>query len=679
MEAQIVFAIRQTETGVSKYVFIMRIFLLLIFFCFTFVKIQAQQSYADSLKKDFLYAKEDSTQTIALYRLAWYYSLLYPDSALYYADKLIQFSSKENHLPAKALGYICKGEALDRVASYPEALEAAFQGLEIAKTLNTHRSFVMGRAYSLIGHVYNMTGNDKEAVGYFHSALGLLEASHEYSEDLCLARFSMSFSMLYTGNKDSALYYAGKAKSMFADPMNQRHPGPWLCLITGNIYRMGGNYDSAEYYYRQGIKVTEKFNAPFAGVLFYQNLADILYKKKKMDSCIYYAQRALTLSQKYKYKNFEVGASGFLAEVYDKINVDSAYKYMKMMVAANEEVNNANKGRQFQKVSSDVEKKEKALEDAKARFRNSLKLYGLITLLTFFALIAIIFWRNNRQRKKANTLLTEKKEKLEHTLAELKATQYQLVQSEKMASLGELTAGIAHEIQNPLNFVNNFSEVNEELLRELKAEAEKGNLEDVKAIANDIALNSEKINHHGKRAETIVKGMLQHSRTSSGQKEPTDINKLADEYLRLVYHGLRARDKSFNAKIKTELDNSIGKINAAPQEIGRVILNLLNNAFYAVNEKQKQNVNGYQPTVTVTTAKRNGKVEIKVRDNGNGIPQKIVDKIFQPFFTSKPAGQGTGLGLSLAYDIITKGHGGELKVETKESEGSEFIIWLPLN
>ncbi len=657
----------------------MRIFLLLILSCFIFVNIQAQQSYADSLKNVSLYAKEDSTRTFALYRLSWYYSLLYPDSALYYADQLIQFSTKKNYLPAKALGYICKGEALDRIGSYPESLEAAFQGLEIARSLNTHRSFVTGRAYSLIGHVYNMTGNSKESVEYFHTALGLLEESNEYAEDLCLARFSMSFSMLETGNKDSALYYVRKAKSMFADPMNQRDPGPWLCLITGNIYRLGENYDSAEYYYREGIKVTEKFNAPFAGVLFYENLANILYKKKEMDSSVYYAKRSLTLCQKYKYKNFEVGVSGFLAEVYDKTNVDSAYKYIKIMVAANEEVNNASKGRQFQKVSSDVEKKERELEDAQTRFRNSLKLYGLITLLSFSVLIAIIFWRNNRQRKKANTLLTEKKEKLEHALTELKSTQYQLIQSEKMASLGELTAGIAHEIQNPLNFVNNFSEVNEELLRELKIEAEKGNLEDVKAIANDIALNSEKINHHGKRADTIVKGMLQHSRASSGQKEPTDINKLADEYLRLAYHGLRARDKSFNANLKTELDNSIGKINVAPQEMGRVILNVINNAFYAVNEKQKQNLNGYQPTVTLTTAKRNGKVEIKVKDNGIGIPQKIVDKIFQPFFTTKPTGQGTGLGLSLAYDIITKGHGGELGMETKEGEGSEFIIRLPLN
>ena len=651
---------------------------MLIFFCFTFVKIQAQQPYADSLKNVSLFAKEEDARAFALYRLSWYYSLLYPDSALYYADKLIQLSIEENYLPAKALGYICKGEALDRIASYPESLEAAFQGLEIARELNAHRSFVMGRAYSLIGHVNNMTGNDKESVEYFHTALGLLEASHESSEDLCLARFSMAFSMLAIGNTDSALYYVRRANSMFANPLNERDPGPWLCLISGDIYSMRENYDSAEYYYREGIKLTEKFNAPFAGVLVYEGLAAILYKKKEIDSSVYYAHRSLTLCLKYKYKNFEIGVSRFLARVYDKTNVDSAYKYIKIMVAANDEVNNASRGRQFQKVSSDVEKKERELEDAKIRIQNSLKLYGLITLLSFFVFIAIIFWRNNRQRKKANTLLTEQKEKLELTLAELKATQYQLIQSEKMASLGELTAGIAHEIQNPLNFVNNFSEVNEELLRELKTEAEKGNLEDVKAIANDIASNSEKINHHGKRADTIVKGMLQHSRTSSGQKEPTDINKLADEYLKLAYHGLRARDKSFNANLKTEFDNNIGKINVAPQEMGRVILNLINNAFYAVKEKQKQNLNGYEPTVTITTAKRNGKVEIKVKDNGTGIPQKIVDKIFQPFFTTRPTGQGTGLGLSLAYDIVTKGHGGELGVETKEGEGSEFIILLPL-
>ena len=283
--------------------------------------------------------------------------------------------------------------------------------------------------------------------------------------------------------------------------------------------------------------------------------------------------------------------------------------------------------------------------------------------------------KSERERTRARQL--EQAKEIEKAYHQLKETQAQLVQQEKMASLGELTAGIAHEIQNPLNFVNNFSEVNDELLKELNTEAEKGNLEEVKAIAKNIQFNSEKINHHGKRADSIVKGMLQHSRTSTGQKESTDINALCDEYLRLAYHGLRAKDKAFNATMKTDFDLSIGKTNVVPQEIGRVILNLINNAFYAVDEKKKQIGDGYEPTVSISTEKNKGKVEVSVRDNGNGIPQKVLDKIFQPFFTTKPTGQGTGLGLSLAYDIITKGHGGELKVETKEGEGSEFIIQLP--
>jgi signal transduction histidine kinase len=271
------------------------------------------------------------------------------------------------------------------------------------------------------------------------------------------------------------------------------------------------------------------------------------------------------------------------------------------------------------------------------------------------------------------------KHQVERTLSDLKQAQQQLVQSEKMASLGELTAGIAHEIQNPLNFVNNFSDVSNELLIEMEQELEKGNYVEALALAEDVKQNLEKIHHHGKRADGIVKGMLQHSRTSSGQKELIDINLLADEYLRLAYHGLRAKDKSFNAKFETRLDESIDKIYIIPQDIGRVILNLINNAFYAVSEKKRENTNGYEPTVTVTTAKSGSKVEVRVIDNGGGIPKRVLDKIFQPFFTTKPTGQGTGLGLSLSYDIITKGHGGNLSVETKDGEGTTFIIQLPLS
>jgi signal transduction histidine kinase len=314
----------------------------------------------------------------------------------------------------------------------------------------------------------------------------------------------------------------------------------------------------------------------------------------------------------------------------------------------------------------------------------------MISGLIILSLIGLILYRNNKKEKKAKMVL-------EKTLKELKSTQGQLIQSEKMASLGELTAGIAHEIQNPLNFVNNFSEVSTELVDEMNTELEKGNTGDAKLIARDLKQNLEKINHHGKRAGDIVKGMLQHSRTSNGKKELTDINKLADEYLRLSYHGLRAKDKTFNAEMKTDFDDSVGKVNVIPQDMGRVLLNLFNNAFYAVAEKKKLSAQGlptferlatlYEPVVFVSTKKSGNQVTITVSDNGNGIPQNIVGKIFQPFFTTKPTGEGTGLGLSLSYDIV-KAHGGELKVKTltsvvevqsgKVNEGTEFIIVLPI-
>ncbi len=275
--------------------------------------------------------------------------------------------------------------------------------------------------------------------------------------------------------------------------------------------------------------------------------------------------------------------------------------------------------------------------------------------------------------------LEEAKNQIEKTFTDLKAAQSQLIQAEKMASLGELTAGIAHEIQNPLNFVNNFSELSKELIGEMNDELAVGteaSLQLAREIAGDVEQNLEKINHHGKRAADIVKGMLQHSRSSSGQKEPTNINALADEYLRLAYHGLRAKDKTFNALMKTEFDSTIGKIEVIPQDIGRVILNLITNAFYVVDEKKKLLNDGFEPIVSVSTKKMNNQIAISVKDNGNGIPNHILDKIFQPFFTTKPTGLGTGLGLSLSYDIV-KAHGGELKVETKEGEGSQFIIQLP--
>jgi len=292
--------------------------------------------------------------------------------------------------------------------------------------------------------------------------------------------------------------------------------------------------------------------------------------------------------------------------------------------------------------------------------------------------LSVMLQESIEDLQKKSLVIEDANKALTQTLEELRATQAQLIQSEKMASLGELTAGIAHEIQNPLNFVNNFSEVSNELLDEMTEQLEKGNANEAKAIANEVKMSLEKINLHGKRADGIVKSMLQHSRTSNNKKEPTDINVLADEYLRLAYHGLRAKDKSFNAALKTDYDENIGLLKVISQDIGRVILNLITNAFYAVMEKKKLHTQDYEPTVTVSTKKIDNKIIVEVTDNGTGIPQKALDKIFQPFFTTKPTGQGTGLGLSLSYDIVTKGHGGELKVETKEGEYTAFSVILPV-
>jgi signal transduction histidine kinase len=331
------------------------------------------------------------------------------------------------------------------------------------------------------------------------------------------------------------------------------------------------------------------------------------------------------------------------------------------------------------KFNEDLQEQE--IKATEQQYRNKIRIYGLLVLAGVFLMLVAIMIIRFKQKGKLTRMLQKQKEEIQNqnnelnqTLIELKSTQSQLIQSEKMASLGELTAGIAHEIQNPLNFVNNFSELSNELMEEMKEELAVGNMQLANEIAGDIKQNLEKINHHGKRAADIVKGMLQHSRTSSGVKEPTDINALADEYLRLAYHGLRAKEKNFNADFKTEFDVSLPKINVIPQDIGRVLLNLINNAFYAVSEKNLTGLdNDYKPTVTVSTKNLGNQIEISIKDNGPGIPLEIKDKIFQPFFTTKPTGKGTGLGLSLAYDIV-KAHGGEITVESLSADnaGNEF-------
>jgi len=490
---------------------------------------------------------------------------------------------------------------------------------------------------------------------------------------------AVELAITFANNKqfDSARKYFNTVYNGELDTTNA-----FYLTFLGEYYLLLSNYDKALPNLLKSCNQQKRDNDVNQTMRLLIDIANTHLGLKNNDSAFKYAQEALAIANRTNATQVKRDASKIIFPIYDYWHqTDSAYFYYRQYTAINDSILNKNaKGRLegfafAQKI--ELLNKEKGIQKIQLE-KQSLQKNVLIAGIAIFLLVAFLLYRNNRHKQKANIALQYQKQKVENALSELKSTQAQLIQSEKMASLGELTAGIAHEIQNPLNFVNNFSEVNNELIDELKQEAGKGNIDGIKIIADDIKENSEKITHHGRRADAIVKGMLQHSRVSTGQQEPTDINALADEYLRLAYHGLRAKDKSFNAELKTDFDNTIGKINIVPQDIGRVILNLINNAFYAVSEKQKVEGIGYEPTVTVSTKKLNNEVEIKVSDNGNGIPKNILDKIYQPFFTTKPAGQGTGLGLSLSYDII-KSHGGEIHVEAKEGEGSDFIVKLPIS
>ena len=541
-----------------------------------------------------------------------------------------------------------------------------------------------------------------------YMSVGDYRSANEYTNKLATFSQSVSFiginvDMYYALNyaflnqKDSAALHAQRTeKSSKVFFIEDDKTNFWGGVIFGGIYSTLGRA-----YLKMGkdslaIDRLRKSYYYFTHILGdYSNLHEAVYglalyfeKVQQQDSAYWYAKQVIDIATKQGFTEYTPDASRILVNYFQiKHLPDSALFYQQIGDKAYKSLFNAANASDFLQVSLEEQQRLQqisAVQDLKEQqYKNNLKMYALLAVLLVAIIVAAFILRSNRQKQKAYALLQrqkqetdDQKQKAESALVNLKSTQAQLIQSEKMASLGELTAGIAHEIQNPLNFVNNFSEVNKELIAEMREEIVKGNYDEVNALAKDVEENEEKINHHGKRADAIVKGMLQHSRSSTGVREPTDINALADEYLRLSYHGLRAKDKEFNAEFKTGFDNSFGKINVVPQDIGRMLLNLYNNAFYAVNEKAKKQIDNYEPTVSVTTKKLNGAIELTVKDNGNGIPQKVVDKIFQPFFTTKPTGQGTGLGLSLSYDIV-KAHGGEIKVETKEGDGSAFIISLP--
>ena len=636
-----------------------------------------QNKIIDSLRQRLAEANTDSAKIQWLDSLADYYAFVQFDSSIFYAKQTTDLSNRSNNQLGKWNGLRCMFLASNARGNYPQALEVALAMSKIIDTTNITGSFQKSRTHYFLGLLNREMGNFQNAIKELRQAIHLQQASGQPMADIFYAYSQLAIIYQSSQQMDSSLWYAQKGYDLGLQSKSFQKYLSLAIAALGNVHEKLGHNELAKNYFLSGIQQSSSYNNIYFESRNYNLLAGLYYKTGNLDSCVYYAGISLELCQQHNFSEFKKDAASLLSQVYELQNKpDSALKYIHIMLVAKDSVFSQSKVKQFQKVAFDEELNKQETNAAKERYLNQIKLYSLLAALGIFLILGFILYRNNRQKQKANSLLASQKQKVESTLRELKLTQAQLIQSEKMASLGELTSGIAHEIQNPLNFVNNFSEINTELLIEMKDEMDKGNLDDAKIIADDVIENEQKIRHHGKRADAIVKGMLQHSNSGSGVKEPTKVNALADEYLRLSYHGLRGKDKSFNATIKTDFDESIGAINIIPQDIGRVFLNLYNNAFYAVNEKRKQQAADYEPTISVSTKKIGDRIEIRVSDNGNGIPQKIVDKIFQPFFTTKPTGQGTGLGLSLSYDII-KAHGGEIKVDTKEGEGSEFIIFLP--
>ncbi|AEI46724.1 tetratricopeptide repeat-containing sensor histidine kinase [Runella slithyformis] len=646
---------------------------------------------ADSLKRELTQAKEDTNKVLLLVRLTQCYTSLNTDIALQYARLGKDLANRLDYAQGKIRCAIAEGFILAHTNEYVSGLAVLIEAQRFSDKFGTpsEKAAILAN----IAYIYAMNKDYVKAKHYLNE-VNLVQKIPPVSD------IQLTLGIIYKemNRLETAIFYLRRAYTI---GLNNQLPTYLIssAYFLGTAYAASGKTDSAVAYYRKSIEWAELFNIRHAGARAYQGLAQICKNNNQLDSAVIYSQKALNENGNHAYRwSTVIEASTLLSQVYEQKNdLRAAFHYFKLAMAAKDSLGIQEKNSQIRKLAYEEHEREirtkRRIEANKEAFQNQLKIYALSGLLGGLVLLAFLLYRNNRQKQKANTLLHRQKEEIIHqrqkaekALSELKSMQAQLVQSEKLASLGELTAGIAHEIQNPLNFVTNFSELSIELAKELKEERlklkEDRDEELENELVDDLIQNQEKINHHGKRASSIVKGMLEHSRTGTGERQLTDINQLADEYLRLSYHGLRAKDSKFNSAYEFISDENLPEMNVVPQDMGRVLLNLINNSFYAVQEqskrKTKQGISDYKPTVIVRTKAEKDQIIITVTDNGTGMPEEVQSKIFQPFFTTKPAGEGTGLGLSLAYDIVTKGHSGTLEVESKEDEGTTFTLKLPI-
>ncbi|WP_305791897.1 ATP-binding protein [Spirosoma foliorum] len=671
---------------------------------------QSTSRAIDSLRRELSEAKTDTARMWLMTDLSIKYFERNFDSARYYAEQGIQLAHTLGHLRGELKSRVLLGQSYS-TRDIPHSIRIYLQALQLAQ--QTNQIDDQGQCYYGIGILYGFLENSPLAINNFKQAhtIGLKVHDQELAS-FASAEVGGAYGRMH--KVDSARYYLTLSEQEY--PPIRLYP--FQVLYWARVEK-GTNPTQAAQLYRRSIQVFKAQNELRGLGYAYGAYGEFLQQHNQPDSSLLLAKASLQISLKLINYRAILTSSQLLTNLYQDLNrPDSAYKYQSIMIIARDSLFSQQKFNQIQTTLIEEQQRVQQLQDEKSLFESRVKIYGLLGMVAVLLLLAGVFYRNNRQKQKANEELQtlnqevqQQKEEiesqrdyLEETLTELKSTQDQLIQKEKLASLGELTAGIAHEIQNPLNFVNNFSEVSTELIEELKEEVQAGNIDEVMAITDDLTSNLHKINHHGGRASSIVKGMLEHSRTESGERRPTDLNALADEYLKIAYHGLRAKDKSnFNCELVNNFDPSLDLVNVGPQEIGRVLLNLYNNAFYAVSEKQKTAPAEFKPTVTVSTrllshsspegasslTQSSGlgttgmgsveeRIEIRVRDNGTGIPESVKSKIFQPFFTTKPTGEGTGLGLSLSYDIITKGHGGSMAVESQPGQGTLFTIQLPI-
>ena len=652
----------------------------------------AQLHLPDSTVRALKNAYNDSLRYRANYSAYFYFEETNKDSALFYANRMFLLAAKNNKKLVMADALNCKGYQLSSMGRFAEALQCLLQAFRIGEdakndniswfrnqqnTPENSRLMVLSTTHHMFSVLMNRTQNTGQEIFHLKEERKIaIEISNR--KRVYLADMNLGTAYVKLNKLDSGLTFLTEARKLMIQSKGRKYLGLVL-MGLGNIEMKKGDKSQALQFYYMGVSEASAQNNQTTLVNLYLKLTQFYQAENDKDSSIFYA---VTMLRTFNTLGQATNSTMNIGVAYENLyrsyklsgQLDSAFKYVSLAVVAKDSIYNNRIASlaQFQSLSLREQLRLQDLEKEKVLYQSRVRTYALLGGLGVFLIIALILYRNNWQKHKANKVL-------EHTLTNLKTTQAQLIQSEKMASLGELTAGIAHEIQNPLNFVNNFSDVNQEMLIELREELDKGDVEEAKAIAADIEQNEVKINHHGKRADSIVKGMLEHSRASAGQKELTDLNALADEYLRLSYHGFRAKDKSFNAELITHFDPKLPKVTVIPQDIGRVFLNLFNNGFYAVNVKAKTAGADYKPEVTVSTWLTDGNVLVSVRDNGDGIPDSIKEKIMQPFFTTKPTGQGTGLGLSLSYDIVVKGHGGTINVNTEANEFTEFTVTLPIS